>query len=75
MNAKQLINEAIEYRKSREISFRKRCGEGVLSDIARESGVSYPSLTNWKKGKTEPKHGDLVAVLNACGCDFKLVKN
>lgn len=74
MNAKQIINKAIEHRKSSEISFRKRCGEGVLSDIARESGVSYPSLFNWKSGKTEPKYSDLKAVINSCGLNFKIVE-
>lgn len=76
MNSKQLIEAAILHRQSRETSFIKRCSNASLTDIAAESGVSYPSLQNWKSGKNEPKYGDLLAVLNACGMDLNLtIKN
>ena len=74
LNTKNIIEMAIEHRKSKEISFRKRCGEGILGDIARESGCSYPTLLNWKNGETEAKFSDLKAVINTCGLDFELKK-
>lgn len=75
MNSKQLINEALHHRQSKETSFIKRCSDASLIEISRESGVSYEQIRNWVKGKNEPNYGNLLAVLNACGCDLKFVKN
>lgn len=74
LNTKNIIEMAIEHRKSKEISFRKRCGEGALSDIAADTGISYPTLLGWKNGKNEANFVKLRKVLNACGLDFELKK-
>ena len=74
MNTKSLVNKAIKHRQSQEISFRKRCGEGILGDIAKESGVTYTTLLNWKNGKTEANFFSLRAVMNTCGLDFEIKK-
>lgn len=74
MNTKSLIALAIENRQKQETSFRKRCGEGVLSDIARESGINYSTLLNWKRGHTEANFANLRAVMNTCGLDFEIKK-
>ncbi len=74
MNTKSLVNKAIKHRQSQEVSFRKRCGEGILGDIANESGVTYATLLNWKNGKTEANFFNLRVVLNTCGLDFEIKK-
>lgn len=74
MNTKKLMNMAIKHRQSQEICFRKRCGEGIVADISRESGVNPSTLHNWKNGKTEASFSNLRAVLNTCGLDFEIKK-
>lgn len=74
LNTKNIINMAIEHRKSQETSFRKRCGEGVLSDIAKESGVTLSTLDNWISGRTGASFSNLKAVVNTCGLDFEIKK-
>ncbi len=74
MNTKSLINKAIEHSQSQEISFRKRCGEGVLGDIVKESGFSYQTLWRWRSGEVEANFANLKVVLNVCGLDFEIKK-
>ena len=74
LNTKNIIEMAIEHRKSKEISFRKRCGEGILIDIITDSGISYQTLHSWRNGKAEPKYANLKAFINACGLDFEIKK-
>lgn len=74
MNTKSLIALAIENRQKQETSFRKRCGEGVLGDIAKESGITYSTILNWRNGNTEANFANLRAVMNTCGLDFEIKK-
>ena len=74
MNTKSLINKAIENRQSQEISFRKRCGERVLGEIAKETGIAYSTLLAWRNGKNEANFCKLQKALNVCGLDFEIKK-
>jgi len=45
-----------------------------IARIAKESGVSYSTLSNWENGKTKrPQHCTLTAAVRAMGYDFALV--
>lgn len=74
LNTREIINDAIRHRENQEISFTKRCGRGVLLDIAEETGIAYATLLTWRNGKSEANFVKLRKVMNVCGLDFEIKK-
>ena len=61
------IGEKInELRKKKNMTF---------SELAKKSGVSIVTLSNWNKGKTNPQLVAVKKVADALECDFEELKS
>lgn len=74
VSAKHLINEAIDrYCTRKFMNLSLVTNSSHNKEIAKGAGITHASLLNWIHGRTEPKYGDLLAVLNFCGMDLELI--
>ena len=46
----------------------------TFSQLAKKSGVSIVTLSNWNKGKTNPQLVAVKKVADALNCDFEELK-
>lgn len=47
----------------------------TCQELAKKSGVSCATLSNWRKGKTKPNLVALKKVADALGCPYEILYN